>query len=175
MALTKKQLAMIDSCPILKSMKSDLISVLGVEESSSSGSDSSNTGSDSSNTDSGSTNTGSDSTNTGSDSTNNTNETTQPTDSNNESQTIEKRNISVTVTGGENPVQGATVELVQNGETVASSTTGSAGGCTLTNVEDGSYVINVTKEGFEIYSESVTTSVDNDELSIELTASSPSP
>ena len=162
MALTNKQLAMMDSCPILKSMKSDLISALGVEESSSSdsgSSSSSNSGSSSSS-------------NSGSSSSSNTNQnngTDTPTSE------VEKRNISVNVTDGNNPVQSATVELVKDGKTITSSTTGSAGGCTLTNVEDGSYVINVTKEGFEIYSESVTTSVDNDELSIELTASSPSP
>ena len=146
MALTKKQLAMMDSCPILKSMKSDLISALGVEESSSSNSGSS------SNTD-----------------TNQNSGTDTPTSE------VEKRNISVNVTDGNNPVQSATVELVKDGNTIASSTTGSAGGCTLTNVEDGSYVINVTKEGFVTYSKSVTTSVDNNELSIELTASPSSP
>ena len=88
-------------------------------------------------------------------------------------QTPEKRNISVSITDGTNPVSGASVVLKKNNETIASSTTGSAGGCTLSNVEDGSYNIIVTKDGFTTYSENITTSVDNASLTIELTASSP--
>ena len=85
----------------------------------------------------------------------------------------EKRNISVSVTDGTNPVSGASVTLTKNNETIASSTTGSAGGCTLSNVEDGSYTITVTKDGFVDYTDTVVTSSDNASLTIELTATSP--
>lgn len=80
-----------------------------------------------------------------------------------------KRNIKIRVTDGTNPVKGAIVKLVKNNKTIASSKTGSAGGCTLSNVEDGSYTISVTKIGFVDYSDTVTTSVDNSSLIIELT------
>lgn len=85
----------------------------------------------------------------------------------------EKRNISVSVTDGTNPVSGASVSLTKNSEIIASSTTGSAGGCTLSNVEDGSYTITVTKDGFVDYIDTVITSLDNASLTIELTATSP--
>lgn len=85
----------------------------------------------------------------------------------------EKRNISVSVTDGTNPVSGASVSLTKNSEIIASSTTGSAGGCTLSNVEDGSYTITVTKDGFVDYTDTVVTSSDNASLTIELTATSP--
>lgn len=85
----------------------------------------------------------------------------------------EKRNISVRVTDGTDAISGASVSLFRNNTVIASSTTGSAGGCTLSNVEDGSYTLLVTKTGFNDYTESVTTSVDNASLTIELTATSP--
>ena len=85
---------------------------------------------------------------------------------------IISRNISVSVTDGTNPVSGATVTLSKNNETITSSRTGSAGGCTLTNVEDGNYIINVVKEGYNEYTENITTSVDNDSLTIQLTPTS---
>ena len=85
----------------------------------------------------------------------------------------EKRNISVSVTDGTNPVSGASVSLTKNSEIIASSTTGSAGGLTLSNVEDGSYNITLTKDGFVDYTDTVVTSSDNASLTIELTATSP--
>ena len=87
-------------------------------------------------------------------------------------ETPEKRNISVSVSDGTDPVSGATVTLTKDGATVVTGTTGSAGGCTLSNVEDGSYTITVTKDGFTDYTDTVTTSVDNASLTIELTATS---
>ena len=125
MALTEKQKAMLDSCPVLKSMKSELIAVLGGEEGSS---------------------------------------------EEEETVTTPKRSISVTVTDGTDPVNGASVVLTKSSETIASSTTGSSGGCTLQNVEDGTYTLTVTKDGFTDYTSSVTTSENNTTLSVELTA-----
>lgn len=134
MALTKKQIALIDSCPVLKGIKEELVEALGGEaESSSSSNDSGN-------------------------------ETTPTT-----------RTISVTVTDGTDPVNGATVTLTKSSETIATGTTGSAGGCSLSNVADDTYTIEVTKEGFTDYTASVTTSADNTSLEIELTATSTTP
>lgn len=84
----------------------------------------------------------------------------------------EKRNISVTVTDGTDPVSGATVTLSKNNTTVTSSRTGTAGGCTLSDVEDGSYTITVSKDGFSEYTDTITTSVDNTSINIVLTATS---
>ena len=125
MALTEKQKAMLDSCPVLKSMKSELIAVLGGEEESS--------------------------------------------EEEEEVVTTPKRSISVSVTDGTDPVNGASVVLTKNSETIASSTTGSSGGCTLQNVEDDTYTLTVTKDGFTDYTSSVTTSENNTTLSVELT------
>ena len=80
------------------------------------------------------------------------------------------RNIKVKVTDGTNPVSGAIVKLIKNNKTVESSKTGSAGGCTLSSVKDGSYIISVTRQGYVDYTDTVTTSVDNASLIIELTA-----
>jgi len=129
MALTKKQLAMIDSCPILKGMKSELVAVLGGEE------------------EEGGENTSS-------------------------TETPIKRTINVSVTDGTDPIKGASVVLTKGATEIASSTTGDAGGCTLQNVEDDTYTITVTKEGFTEYSASVTTSENNTSLSVKLTATS---
>ena len=81
-----------------------------------------------------------------------------------------KRNISVSISDGTDPVSGATVTLSKNDDVVATGTTGSAGGCTLSNVEDGSYTIKVVKDGFVDYTDTVTTSEDNASIVIELTA-----
>lgn len=87
-------------------------------------------------------------------------------------ETPEKRNISVSVSDGTNAVSGASVTLYKNNTVVASSTTGSAGGCTLSNVEDGSYTVTVIKDGYSDYTDNITTSVDNASLTIELTPTS---
>ena len=87
-------------------------------------------------------------------------------------ETPEKRNISVSVSDGTNAVSGASVKLYKNNTVVASSTTGSAGGCTLSNVEDGSYTVTVIKDGYSDYTDNITTSVDNASLTIELTPTS---
>lgn len=126
MALTNKQKAMLDSCPILKAIKSELIAVLEGEE--------------------------------------------EGEENNTTTETTTKRTISVSVTDGTDPVKGASVVLTKGVTEVASSTTGDAGGCTLQNVEDDTYTLTVSKEGFTEYSASVTTSENNTSLSVELTA-----
>ena len=70
----------------------------------------------------------------------------------------EKRNISVNVTDGLNPISNVSVELydvdAESGDSpIKSCTTGSAGGCTLQNVEDGEYMLGAhTEISGEIYS-----------------------
>lgn len=88
-------------------------------------------------------------------------------------QIIPKRNISVSVSDGTEPVSGAKVTLSKNNSSTFSSTTGSAGGCTLSNVEDGTYTITVIKDGFVEYTDTIITSIDNVSLIIELTPTSP--
>jgi len=63
----------------------------------------------------------------------------------------EKRNISVNVTDGSNPISNVPVGLfdidaVAGDSPVKSCTTGSAGGCTLQNVEDGEYILRAYTE-----------------------------
>ena len=74
------------------------------------------------------------------------------------------RDISITVTDGTDPVQGASVVLGD-----ATKTTGSAGGCTVNDVTDGKHAITVTKSGFEDYSGYVTVNLEQTSFTIELT------
>lgn len=126
MALTKKQLAMIDSCPVLKGMKSELIEVLGVEESSS-------------------------------------------------SDNLEKRNITVSVTDGEAPVNGASVSLLKNDETIVSGTTGSAGGCTLSNVPLDNYAVHVTATGYDDYESTISVTSETSSLTVTMVKKTTTP
>ncbi|MBE6508258.1 MAG: carboxypeptidase regulatory-like domain-containing protein [Methanobrevibacter sp.] len=64
----------------------------------------------------------------------------------------------------DSPVSGATVSIDE-----ISSTTGSAGGCTLSNVPTGIQTITVTKEGYDEYSDSITVSTENISFDIILT------
>lgn len=67
------------------------------------------------------------------------------------------RNISVTIKdGSDNAIQGATVTI---GNT--EKTTGSAGGCSFTDIEDGTHEVSVTKEGYEDASQEITVSSNN--------------
>ena len=61
-------------------------------------------------------------------------------------------NISVTVTDGEKAVESATVTLTgTDRETSKTGTTGSAGGCTLRDVDLGTYVVTAVAEGYNAY------------------------
>lgn len=74
-------------------------------------------------------------------------------------------NISISVKDDQDsPVNGATVSIDE-----ISSTTGSAGGCTLSNVPTGIQTITVTKEGYDEYSDSITVSSENTSFDITLT------
>lgn len=74
------------------------------------------------------------------------------------------RNISITVNDGENAIQGASVVI---GETT--KTTGSAGGCSFTNLIDGEKSVTVTKEGYTSKTETITVSEKSTSFTISLT------
>lgn len=76
------------------------------------------------------------------------------------------RNISFKIDDGTDPVENATVTIGAK-----SGTTGSAGGCTLTDIPDGDNTVTVTAEGFVDYTDTITVSADDTEFTISLTAS----
>lgn len=75
----------------------------------------------------------------------------------------ETTNLSVTVTDGINPIEGATVSIDE-----ISSTTGSAGGCTLQDVPEGSQTITVIATGYTDYTDTIEVSSLNNEITIIL-------
>lgn len=80
-----------------------------------------------------------------------------------------RRDLSFTVKDSEstpNPIEGAVV-TVTTGKT---GTTGSAGGCTITGVLDGSYTISITADGFEDYSDTIVVDESHTSFNISLTA-----
>lgn len=80
-----------------------------------------------------------------------------------------RRDLSFTVKDSESepaPIEGAVV-TVTTGKT---GTTGSAGGCTITGVLDGSYTVTVTAEGFEDYSDTISVDESHTSFDISLTA-----
>lgn len=79
------------------------------------------------------------------------------------------RNISFTINDGTAAVEGA--EVVLDEDTTNKKTTGSAGGCTFSNVEDGSHSVVITADGFEEKTQSITVSSDSASFTISLTAS----
>ena len=85
-----------------------------------------------------------------------------------------RRDLSFTVKDSEiepAAVEGAVV-TVTTGKT---GTTGSAGGCTIAGVLDGTYTITVTAEGFEDYSGSITVDSTHTSFNISLTAAATEP
>lgn len=67
-------------------------------------------------------------------------------------------------------MQGVVVNLSQDSEVVKTCTTGSQGGCSMTEVEAGEYTLTATAEGFEDYTDDYTVSK-TETVNIELTAS----
>lgn len=79
-----------------------------------------------------------------------------------------RRNLSFTVKddqGTPEPVEGAVI-TVTTGKT---GTTGSAGGCTINGVLDGSYTISVVADGFEDYSDTISVDESHTSFNISLT------
>ena len=80
----------------------------------------------------------------------------------------EKVDISVTVTDGKDPIESVSVTLTANESTVSTGNTGSAGGCTLSNVPLGSYTITASKTGYTEYTDTLTVTKDTTTLSITM-------
>ena len=76
-------------------------------------------------------------------------------------ETTTTQSISFTINDGTDPIQGATVTI---GET--SKTTGSQGGCTFDNIEEGTMNVEVSKEGFTTKTEEIT--VDSTHISFTI-------
>ena len=77
---------------------------------------------------------------------------------------ITTRTINFIINDGTNAIDGATVTIGSN-----SSTTGSAGGCTLNNISDGEQTVTVTKAGYVTKTETITVSSSNTSFTISLT------
>ena len=75
------------------------------------------------------------------------------------------RNISFTIDDGADPVEGASVVI---GET--SKTTGSAGGCSFSDMPDGSHTVTVSKTGYQSVTQSITSDSTHTSFTISLTA-----
>ena len=73
--------------------------------------------------------------------------------------------VSFTVNDSSDPVQGAVVTLA--GKT---GTTGSAGGCSIASIIEGTYTVTVVADGFEDYSDSITVTSSDTSFTISLTA-----
>ena len=76
--------------------------------------------------------------------------------------------LSFTVNEGTDPIQGATVTI--EGKT---GTTGSAGGCTIEGILEGSHTVTVTADGYTDATETITVDAEHTSFTISLTAGEP--
>ena len=81
------------------------------------------------------------------------------------SQTPETRDISINVTDGTNPVQGASVVIGD-----VTKTTGSAGGCTFNGLTEGEHDISVVCDGFADFASTIIIAEENNNFEITLTS-----
>lgn len=86
-----------------------------------------------------------------------------------EPEEIEKVNISISVSDGENPISSAAVTITNNDDVTITGTTGSAGGCNLSNVPLGDYTIKVLASNYDNYTDTIT--VTNETTSLAITMS----
>lgn len=77
------------------------------------------------------------------------------------------QDISFTINDGTAPIQGATVKI--GSET---KTTGSAGGCSFTAIEEGTVSVEVSKDGFTTKTEEITVDSEHTSFTISLEATS---
>lgn len=78
------------------------------------------------------------------------------------------RDLSFTITDGTDPIEGATVTIGDK-----TGTTGSAGGCSISGVEEGSVSVEVAATGYTTKTETITVDETHTSFTISLTASSP--
>ena len=77
---------------------------------------------------------------------------------------IKKVNLSITVNDGTSPLENVNVAI---GDITGS--TGSQGGCTLSNVPIGEHIITANLTGYNEYSETITVSENNKDFTISMT------
>ena len=76
------------------------------------------------------------------------------------------RDLSFTINDGTDPIEGATVTIGAK-----TGTTGSAGGCTITGVEEGTGIsVEVAKEGYTTKTETITVDETHTSFTISLVA-----
>lgn len=76
----------------------------------------------------------------------------------------------MSVTDGTNPIEGATVTLIDSEKEEYTGTTGSAGGCTIKNVPEGTCTVTAEATGYTDYEdEDVEISDESKTLSITMT------
>lgn len=73
------------------------------------------------------------------------------------------RDLSFTINDGTDPIEGATVTI--GGKT---GNTGSAGGCTISGIEDGDVSVSVSKEGYTTKTETITVDETHTSFTISL-------
>ena len=76
------------------------------------------------------------------------------------------RDLSFVVNDGTDPISGATVKVGSK-----TGTTGSAGGCSISDVEEGSVSVEVSAEGYVTKTETITVDASHTSFTISLTAS----
>ncbi len=74
-----------------------------------------------------------------------------------------KYNISFTINDGENPIESASVVI---GETT--KTTGSAGGCSFNDIEEGEHSVTVSATGYNSKTETITVDSTHNSFTITL-------
>lgn len=79
------------------------------------------------------------------------------------------RNITVSVSDGSTGIENVTVVLEGTDGTQYSGKTGSAGGCRISNVPEGTYTVQASATGYEPYTGNITVNEENTTLNITLT------
>lgn len=79
------------------------------------------------------------------------------------------RDISVSVTDGTDPLENVDVILEDAEENQYTGKTGSAGGCTIKDVPEGTYNVVASATGYTDYEDTLTVTAETDTLEIEMT------
>lgn len=79
-------------------------------------------------------------------------------------ETTETQDISFTINDGTDPIQGASVTIDET-----TKTTGSAGGCTFTGIEEGSVSVTISATGYVTKTQSITVDSTHTSFTISLT------
>lgn len=95
----------------------------------------------------------------------NTGNDNQNDNQNSNANTPSTQNISFTINDGTNAIEGASVVI---GETT--KTTGSAGGCTFNDIEEGTVSVEVSATGYTTKTETITVDSTHTSFTISLTA-----